>query len=160
MSCIYNICSDLIDQFISPCGGCRQFMREVRIIQAWHQAWKLRTGISVIYSIFTVGLLCLLPLLCLLSAYWSMLHPGYQGSCRARNVIQGVHVLQHAYACLSSSFSSSSPSSSFSSSLLLFSPPPPSFSSSSSSVLLLVWFSGLFKILSNVICFLKVGYFL
>uniref|UniRef100_A0A673XQR2 Cytidine deaminase b n=1 Tax=Salmo trutta TaxID=8032 RepID=A0A673XQR2_SALTR len=40
------IASDLIDQFISPCGGCRQFMREVRIIQAWHQAWKKRTGIS------------------------------------------------------------------------------------------------------------------
>uniref|UniRef100_A0A673XP49 Cytidine deaminase b n=1 Tax=Salmo trutta TaxID=8032 RepID=A0A673XP49_SALTR len=54
------IASDLIDQFISPCGGCRQFMREVRIIQAWHQAWKKRTGISVIYSIFTVGLLSLI----------------------------------------------------------------------------------------------------
>lgn len=25
----YFLCSDLNDQFISPCGGCRQFMREV-----------------------------------------------------------------------------------------------------------------------------------
>uniref|UniRef100_A0AAZ3S0W9 Cytidine deaminase n=1 Tax=Oncorhynchus tshawytscha TaxID=74940 RepID=A0AAZ3S0W9_ONCTS len=52
------IASDLHDQFISPCGGCRQFMREVSIIQALHPRRK-RNCLSFIYSVGVVGLLLL-----------------------------------------------------------------------------------------------------